>query len=576
MTRTDLPNAIDEPGRFRDGLRRATTLLLVGAVVAAGSTVASILLSTPGLAARMAHPVRFASHGTIPETTLEGAAWFRLALGVVPWIALALLAIACGVARREPTGERTNPTFTRASVLSLLLALAVGLLLRVIHLGDSLWYDELAGLLGYSQYGPAIIGGNYFSQANHPLSQMAIWLSASLLGVNEITLRLPALLAGTLTIPAAWLLGREARGEGMGLLMAAVVALLPLACLASSDARGYAFVILFATVAGWLLLRGLRTGEPLVWLGLAVVHALLVYSHLAAVCVALGQGLSLLAALRSPATRRNAIAGLAALAAAAGLTLLLYAPLLPDLLERRASFTVAGSGGPTLAGPETLHALYGLGGSWTWWASLPGIALALIGLPGAVRDPRLRRALAITGLGVPVAYLLAAAGGSWLYARFLLFALPFTAILIASGLGTLAALGRLPLVMATAALVGAGAVDLLQLPPRQDLRGGLDAALAPINGRTPSVWALGLNDQVLLYYAQSSHYDLHDLGNDGATIARQLDTAKPDRVIVLYPRLRPNERVGQLETRGYRPVLSLPGWIDWGEGEVELWERGPG
>ena len=74
-----------------------------------------------------------------------------------------------------------------------------------------------------------------------------------------------------------------------------------------------------------------------------------------------------------------------AAALAAALTLLLYAPALPDLLAQRGMYTAARGNEPGVFGPEGWHTLLQLGGSWSAWAALPGLALAAFGLASAPR-----------------------------------------------------------------------------------------------------------------------------------------------------------------------------------------------
>ena len=274
-------------------------------------------LPTNTIEAWFAHPVRVSTLGQLPQTTIEGARWFRLALMIGP---LVLVAIALGLSRlrvstQQPNALEPNRSSTTYFALSLLIALAV--ILRSIKLGDSLWYDEIAGLLGYSIHGPGPIIGNYYSQANQVFSQLTIWCSARLFGVDELSVRLPAFLAGIAAVPAAWALGREARGEGTGLFAATAVALMPVAILASCDARGYSLVILFATLATWLLLRSRRTLGLTSWSAFAVVVALMIWTHLASTCVAIGFVIFLVFDFARGHDRRCALAGLLALLGAA-------------------------------------------------------------------------------------------------------------------------------------------------------------------------------------------------------------------------------------------------------------------
>ncbi|MFM7798281.1 MAG: hypothetical protein ACKPBA_04770, partial [Planctomycetota bacterium] len=84
----------------------------------------------------------------------------------------------------------------RTQAAAVALASIAALLVRAPFLGDSLWYDEIAAFVGYSMDGPWGAVGRYFSQANHVLASLLAWMSAEAFGVDEVSVRLPSLLAG--------------------------------------------------------------------------------------------------------------------------------------------------------------------------------------------------------------------------------------------------------------------------------------------------------------------------------------------------------------------------------------------
>jgi hypothetical protein len=554
-------------------MTRRDAILLV--TVALALMALGLVLSPADLAAWMTHPAR-----TGTSRAPAAAEALRMALLAGPPVALAIVAAISLLVRPRgapsdvPAPAEPTPGSTYAALALLVVA---GAILRAIRLGDSLWYDEIAGLLAYSIHGPGVVVGNYFSEANQIASQLAIWGSTSALGADELGVRLPSFLAGIAFVPALYLLGRAARGEGYGLLAATAGAFLPVAIGASTDARSYAIVITLSTVATWLLLRARQAPSPRAaawtWIAFAAVHALLVWAHLAAVCVALGHGAALaVAAIRGRnAERRGALAGLGALVLAAAFTLILYAPALPDLLARRSQFRALDGNEPTLFGPEGLHALLALGGSWVWWATIPGALLALVGIPTVCRDPRMRGAVLLAVAGGPIAVLLTWLGDSWLYARFLLFLAPATALLVAAGLGALAARSRLAMIAGAAAIAVAATTETLRSPPRQPLREAIAKAGA-IRGDRP-VGVAGLRDQVTLYYSEPARIPTFDLGPLGSRIEQAVPSVRPNAIVLLYPDLIPPDRIAALTREGYVRRERLEGWIDWGKGAVEVWGR---
>jgi len=59
----------------------------------------------------------------------------------------------------------------------------------------------------------------------------------------------------------------------------------------------------------------------------------------------------------------------------------------------------------------------------------------------------------------------------------------------------------------------------------------------------------------------------------GRDLQQKLDAVQPRWVIVEYPRRVAEDRHQLLLGRGYRAVERLPGWADWGNGDVLVMER---
>ena len=76
------------------GLTTLASALLVSAI--------GLLLDTASIAVWMAHPARIGRDGSLPATTLDGAALARIALIAGPWL---LVACAIGLARLCDRGD---------------------------------------------------------------------------------------------------------------------------------------------------------------------------------------------------------------------------------------------------------------------------------------------------------------------------------------------------------------------------------------------------------------------------------------------------------------------------------------
>lgn len=452
--------------------------------------------------------------------------------------------------------------------------LAVAAAARVPFLADSLWYDEVAAFLAYGVHGPAHAATTYVSLSNHVLQSVASAWSARLLGADELSLRLPSLLAGLGAVAATWWFARAAVGASLGPWAAAAMALMPVAVLPSTEARGYAMVALFAAVAQGAFVSARRDGSARAWALWAVACALGAWTHLVAACVPAFHAAWLgwdAARAKDAQARRRAFAGLAATACAAALALAALAPVIPGILRLRSEFAAADGDEPTLLGREGAMMLWSLGGSWWWWSALCAAPLAAVGAWRARGDRALRTALAASLGPALVALAFPLVLDSWLYARFLAFTVPGVALLVAAG--AQAACGRSrPAGVALCALACAGWVACLaSVGPRQQLREAVAHVAARIGPGERAV-AVGLPDDVHAWYALAAGVGMPGCG----PYARDLQERVADRdvrwAVVLYPRALAGP-LASLEGTGWSVDARFPGWIDGGDGEVAVLRR---
>ncbi|MCP3903520.1 MAG: hypothetical protein GY715_07770 [Planctomycetes bacterium] len=475
---------------------------------------------------------------------------------------------------RNHVGSEASSPRTVAWGLGLLVLVAFAA--RMPRLTESLWYDEIAAWRDYGMLGPKAIVTTYFDPANHIAHTLLTWCSVTS-GLDrwgpEIALRGPALVFSLLAVVAVGVLGRRL-GVRTGMLAAAFAALAPVCVLEGVEARGYSMMIFFAAAStdrfmALIAAPSIRRGG---------IYALLVavgaWAHPVTACIAAGHALWLTGrAVRARRLRGvgfGAGAGAASIVGAAVLTLLLYAPVLGDALRIRATFAASGDT-PSPFGSEGVHALWQLGGSWAWWAALPGLALAIIGaasLRTAGREASGRVLAALLGLPVLLAVVLV--GGTWVYARFSLFALPGALLLIAAGVDALLRRHRAWGGAALVVLVAAWGADLVTRPPRQPLRDALAHVVAH-GGPDAVTLGVGLRHEVLDVYRgrlRLAHSLFH-----GRDLEARLDEHGPAWVVVLYPNSIDADRLELLADRGYHLDRRFPGWIDWGNGTVDVWTR---
>jgi hypothetical protein len=233
-------------------------------------------------------------------------------------------------AGHSPLAGRRSPGRSWAPAAAVLALTLVGLGFRIILAHQSVFADELStywisvdhGLGGVLSllYGTGRI---HYAEISPPLSFLASWLTTRA-GHSPELLRLPALIAGTATIPLVYALGRRAVGRRAALLATALTALSPFMIYYSAEARAYGLMMFFTVSSTLAMLLALETRRRRWWMLYAVASCAAFYTHYTCVFVLAAQLLWLLWSHRE--ARRAAL--IANLAAAAGVL-----PWLPGLIN---------------------------------------------------------------------------------------------------------------------------------------------------------------------------------------------------------------------------------------------------
>jgi hypothetical protein len=600
-----------------EGDRRAIPPTAVAGFIVAVVAALLALVPTETYAATFAHPQRMARlGGAIPEATVRGALWLRLAL-LAAAIGAPLLTLAIERVLRSTASEGgARPVVARAAApsrpefLALATIVAIGLLLRLALASESLWYDEISAFVSFALEGPGVAFGSYAVPTNHVPMTLAMWAVAAATGsVSELALRAPAMLAGLAAIPVAWALARETlpasiatrgasiatRGASIatrGATSAAlIVAIAPIPAIESAEARGYAFVMLASLVAALALARLVRTRSPGDALLLAAACAFGAWSHPVAVVLPCAIGLVALAGVaRRLGDRARAAATLAAAALSFVLAAPLLAPLASDALAHRGDYLLHAEGQPGILSREGAESLLGLSLSWSLglptapWAplatflpafTLPPVVLVALVAAGGLRIARGGELAAARAVSLPflLAFAIALAAahvlGTWMYARFFLFALPASVLALAVAIAApRARAARVALVLA---LVGQCAVALPVYWRKQPIRDAVEAVAA---ARRPDdvVLTIGLPDNAAGFYAALGGFEAVPTGFLGAGFERAFDAAPraPRFVVVLYPDRLDAAVLAALDARCDR-THRFEGWADWGQGAVEVW-----
>ncbi len=201
------------------------------------------------------------------------------------------------------TADRTGEVGLSSGFL--LIATLLGALLRLYSLtGQSLWVDEM---LTWQMIRPGVPAGfieQILDSIQGPLYMAVVWPLVRLQD-SALMLRLPAAIAGIVTIPLFGLVVSRLLGGRAARLAVLLLALNPFHVWYSQESRGYSFLMMFSVL---MALAILALGRKKSGYGLALVFALAtagaVWSNLGGLFLWLGMGLGILL-FHFPANRRQ-------------------------------------------------------------------------------------------------------------------------------------------------------------------------------------------------------------------------------------------------------------------------------
>lgn len=261
------------------------------------------------------------------------------------------------------------------------------------------WIDELVVVRAALE--PLRQGLESFkSYSDTPPLYFFIIHAALHLGEGEWFARLPAVIFGTFSIAALYLLASRLFGRATGLLSALLFTTAPLRIIYSQEARFYIFFTLLYLLALHAFFMIQRTGKARYYLGFAVLFPLSLFTHyfsvlyLACNLALLGASLYLIG--RTSVGQREAKKRLLTVLAVAAVSMALFFPWIlkvPDYASRNSI------GAPEISLPFLLRTLSSLG-SGGFWPTLIETALALAGVLLSLRSRKAETAfLLVNGLG---------------------------------------------------------------------------------------------------------------------------------------------------------------------------------
>jgi mannosyltransferase len=169
----------------------------------------------------------------------------------------------------------------------------LGALLRLHYLGaESLWFDESASVaiahLDWRNLWKVVS----LAEANMVLyyGLLHVWLS---FGESEFVVRSLSVLAGVLTVPLIYAIGKRMFGTRVGLVSAVLLATNVFHIKYSQEARGYSLVVLLAALSSLFFIRAMENGSRHDWIGYVLTSTLAVYAHFFGVLVLGAQWISI-------------------------------------------------------------------------------------------------------------------------------------------------------------------------------------------------------------------------------------------------------------------------------------------
>lgn len=346
---------------------------------------------------------------------------------------MALMAEAVMNAERPaPSTGITAEATARRIWLAVAGLTAAALVFRVIGIGGELWLDEMyASILSFRRSFAGLLT-IYEGDNQHPLYSLLAHLGIALFGESPASIRLPALLFGVAAVPMLYVLGSRVASRREGLLAAALLTVSYHHVWFSQNARGYTMLAFWTILSGYLLFRAIRERSPRKFLWYGVVVGLGIYTHLTMIFMVSAHVLICAWMIMPWAKPRLAWQLPAAgFACGAAVTLVLYAPLISDVLNfftNRPS-RLLGVSTPGWALEEGLRILrVGMGGGWP--VAIGGMVFMVGLLSYLRRSPLVFFLFVLPGVMTVIGALM---GRGTMYPRFFFFLVGFALLIVVRG-----------------------------------------------------------------------------------------------------------------------------------------------
>lgn len=171
--------------------------------------------------------------------------------------------------------------------------LIFGLILRLVNINQSLWFDEAINVL-YARDSDLIfyLTGYIIGDFHPPGWFFVLWVFTNLIDSAELIVRAPSVVFGVLTIYFTYLIGKEF-SKKIGLIAALLISVAPLHIYYSQEARPYALGALAVSISSYYFLKFLKTTDKKFFWFLVLANAFVLYSDYPAYFILIAQSVFL-------------------------------------------------------------------------------------------------------------------------------------------------------------------------------------------------------------------------------------------------------------------------------------------
>ena len=172
-------------------------------------------------------------------------------------------------------GDRKNRLYLAALLIVTLLAL----LIRLVFISRPMRHDEAYTFIAFASRSLGVVISDYHLPNNHVFHTLLVYLAYHLLGNQPWIIRLPALVAGVLVVPATYWVGNRFYNRNTAIVSAALVASSSPFIGYSTNARGYSLLSLFALLVLALGVHVKEKNNLIAWILIVSLSALGFYTN---------------------------------------------------------------------------------------------------------------------------------------------------------------------------------------------------------------------------------------------------------------------------------------------------------